>query len=124
MGLIGARRSRVFETPMDAVVISSPSPADEAPCMTAFARGLHVLCEATLQHRRILPADRGRSEDNAMALLRNPDGVTAIYQATWTEWKGYRISLEAEAVRRSPSTHSSVSLPALGRMPAVGGAET
>ncbi|MDQ2963863.1 MAG: Gfo/Idh/MocA family oxidoreductase [Pseudomonadota bacterium] len=34
------------------------------------------------------------SEDNAMAVLRNPEGVTALYHATWTEWKGYGISLE------------------------------
>jgi predicted dehydrogenase len=303
---------RFFETSMDAVVISSPSPAHETACMAAFARGLHVLCEKPLSNtvescRRIVDAalasrralavgfnlryypafafvkqviEDGRigaidhvrvfggheglpkfaheweymaplsgggalmdvgihmtdltrvvlgeitevagvatesiwrvpgSEDNAMALLRNPDGVTAIYQATWTEWKGYGISLEAygdrgmvrgeyapmrttlitqdrpggarqttrnrflgtqirerfktwqstalasfreelsdfvamtegrsglrvadgfaglrsveiaEAVRRSSSTRLSVSLPALGRMPAVGGAAT
>jgi len=35
------------------------------------------------------------SEDNAMAIFRNPAGVAAIYQATWTEWKGYGISVEA-----------------------------
>lgn len=187
--------ARFFETPQDAVVISSPSPAHESACLTAFGRGLHVLCEKPLSNtldscRRIVDAavaarrvlavgfnlryypafafvkqviDRGDigtidhvrvfggheglpkfaheweykapmsgggalmdvgihmtdltryvlgeisevsgvatesiwrvpgSEDNAMALFRNPQGVTAIYQATWTEWKGYGISLE------------------------------
>ena len=36
-----------------------------------------------------------RSEDNGLALLRNRAGVTALFQATWTEWKGYRFYIEA-----------------------------
>ncbi len=35
------------------------------------------------------------SEDNAMAIMRTERGVPVIYQATWTEWKGYQIFLEA-----------------------------
>ena len=35
------------------------------------------------------------SEDNAMAVLRNPDGISASYHATWTEWKGYQFYVEA-----------------------------
>lgn len=35
------------------------------------------------------------SEDNAMVLFRNADGIPAIYQATWTEWKGYQCYIEA-----------------------------
>jgi len=35
------------------------------------------------------------SEDNALAIMKSEAGVPAIYQATWTEWKGYRIFLEA-----------------------------
>jgi len=35
------------------------------------------------------------SEDNAMAVFRSPGGVSAIYQATWTEWKGYKFYVEA-----------------------------
>jgi len=35
------------------------------------------------------------SEDNAMALLRNDEGVTATYHATWSEWKGYQCFVEA-----------------------------
>ncbi len=34
------------------------------------------------------------SEDNAMAILRSPSGVAAIYQATWTDWTGYRSAIE------------------------------
>jgi predicted dehydrogenase len=35
------------------------------------------------------------SEDNAMAIFRSPSGVSAVYQATWTEWKGYGFFVEA-----------------------------
>ncbi len=34
------------------------------------------------------------SEDNAVAVFRGPGGIPAIYQATWTEWKGYRFFVE------------------------------
>jgi predicted dehydrogenase len=35
------------------------------------------------------------SEDNAVAVFRNPEGISASYHATWTEWKGYRFYVEA-----------------------------
>lgn len=35
------------------------------------------------------------SEDNAVAIFRNPAGVYASYHATWTEWKGYQFYVEA-----------------------------
>jgi predicted dehydrogenase len=35
------------------------------------------------------------SEDNAMAIFKSPSGVAAIYQATWTDWKGYKSVVEA-----------------------------
>ncbi len=35
------------------------------------------------------------SEDNALAILKSEAGVLAFYQATWTEWKGYRFFIEA-----------------------------
>ncbi len=35
------------------------------------------------------------SEDNALAIFKSPAGVPALYQATWTEWKGYRFYVEA-----------------------------
>ncbi|MCB2111632.1 MAG: Gfo/Idh/MocA family oxidoreductase [Defluviimonas sp.] len=34
------------------------------------------------------------SEDNAMAIFRAPSGVTATYQATWIDWKGYSSVVE------------------------------
>ncbi len=35
------------------------------------------------------------SEDNALVVLRSLDGIPACYHATWTEWKGYQIYVEA-----------------------------
>ena len=35
------------------------------------------------------------SEDRALAILKSDSGVPAIFEATWNEWKGYRIHLEA-----------------------------
>jgi predicted dehydrogenase len=35
------------------------------------------------------------SEDNALAILKSDKGIPAFYQATWTEWKGYRFFIEA-----------------------------
>ncbi len=34
------------------------------------------------------------SEDNAMAIFKNPDGLAATYHATWAEWKGYKSIVE------------------------------
>lgn len=34
------------------------------------------------------------SEDNAVAVFRSPDGVPAIYHATWNDWKGYKSAVE------------------------------
>lgn len=34
------------------------------------------------------------SEDNALAVFRNPAGLPASYQATWTEWRGYGFYVE------------------------------
>jgi predicted dehydrogenase len=35
------------------------------------------------------------SEDDAIAIMRTRTGIPVRYQATWSEWKGYRLSLEA-----------------------------
>jgi predicted dehydrogenase len=35
------------------------------------------------------------SEDNAMVVMRTERDVPVIFQATWTEWKGYKIFIEA-----------------------------
>ena len=186
----------LFQTPMDALIVSSPVHVHVEPCLKAFERGMHVLCEKPLTHTiessrelvraaarsgkvlavgfnlRYYPAfrfmrdviDEGRigtldhirvfggheglpkfvhdweyrapnsgggamwdvgihmsdlaryyigditevygsmsenvwrlpgSEDNAIAVFRNQQGVTASYQATWIEWKGYGIAVEA-----------------------------
>jgi predicted dehydrogenase len=45
------------------------------------------------------------SEDNAMAIFKSRTGIAAIYQATWTEWKGYRIFLEAYGDRGMVRAH-------------------
>jgi predicted dehydrogenase len=34
------------------------------------------------------------SEDNAIAVFKNPDGIAASYQTTWSEWKGYKSHVE------------------------------
>lgn len=67
--------------------------------MTDMAR--HILGEITeiygVSSNRVwnLPG----SEDNAMAIMKNPDGVAAIYQATWNGWKGYQSAIEVYGTR-------------------------
>ncbi|MBS0563833.1 MAG: Gfo/Idh/MocA family oxidoreductase [Proteobacteria bacterium] len=39
------------------------------------------------------------SEDNAMAIYKSPSGVSALYQATWTDWKGYQSAIEVYGTR-------------------------
>ena len=39
------------------------------------------------------------SEDNAMAIFKNPDGIAATYHATWGEWKGYKSFVEVYGTR-------------------------
>lgn len=36
-----------------------------------------------------------KSEDNATAVFRTESGIPVSYEATWTEWKGYRFYVEA-----------------------------
>ena len=35
------------------------------------------------------------SEDRALAIFKARSGASAIYEATWNEWQGYEVSLEA-----------------------------
>lgn len=185
-----------LETPMDAVIVSTPPHVHEAPCVAALERGLHVLIEKPMAStadacRRILDAGKAAdrtvatgfnmryypafayvkdaissgkigtltqvraygghdglahfthdweyrmpesgggatwdigihmtdmvrhllgevtsvfgvaretvwnlpgSEDNAIAIFKNPDGVPAVYQASWGEWRGYTFAIEA-----------------------------
>jgi predicted dehydrogenase len=39
------------------------------------------------------------SEDNAVAVFLSPDGVPATYHATWNEWKGDEVYVEAYGSR-------------------------
>lgn len=39
------------------------------------------------------------SEDNAVAVFLSADGVPATYHATWNEWKGYDVYVEAYGSR-------------------------
>lgn len=34
------------------------------------------------------------SEDTALAVLKNPEGIPAVYHATWGEWRGYDFAIE------------------------------
>ncbi len=43
--------------------------------------------------------EKGLCEDNAFALLKNPDGPVASLQASWTEWRGYRFWIEIFGTR-------------------------
>lgn len=185
-----------FQTPMDAVIISTPPHVREPICIAAFAHGLHVLAEKPLAPsveacQRILDAAKAAgkqlgggfnmryypafsyvkdviesgkigeidhvriygghdglghftheweyqsefsgggamwdvgihmsdiarfvlgeiisvygvatnsvwnvpgSEDNALAIFKSPDGVNAVYQACWNDWKeGYKAAVE------------------------------
>lgn len=38
-------------------------------------------------------------EDNGFALLRSPTGKVASLQASWSEWRGYRLAIEIYATR-------------------------
>jgi predicted dehydrogenase len=63
--------------------------------MTDLAR--HFLGEITevygVMSNRVWGVDG--SEDNAIAVFRNPQGIGASYQATWDEWRGYQFYVEA-----------------------------
>ncbi len=191
---------RFFDTPMDAVVISTPAHVREPLCLQAFNRGLHVLTEKPLaptvagatrivdaakkagkvlgtgfnmryypafahvkdivasgrigeiDHVRVYGGHDGLghfahdweykaefsgggalwdvgihmsdmtrhilgeissvygvatntvwnvpgSEDNAVAVFKNPEGIPAIYQASWNDWKGYQSAIEVYGSR-------------------------
>ncbi|MCB2128756.1 MAG: Gfo/Idh/MocA family oxidoreductase [Rhodobacteraceae bacterium] len=39
------------------------------------------------------------SEDNAMAIFKSPEGLPAIYQASWIDWNGYKSAVEVYGSR-------------------------
>jgi len=63
------------------------------------------------------------SEDNAVAVFKNPEGVAAIYQATWDEWRGYDFVIEAHGTHGlvrgayAPMKNTLVTLPEPGGKP-------
>lgn len=65
------------------------------------------------------------SEDNAIAIFRNPEGVPATYQATWGDWRGYQFMIEAHGthgmVRGSyaPMRNLLITMPEPGGKPTV-----
>jgi predicted dehydrogenase len=65
------------------------------------------------------------SEDNAVAIFKNPDGIPATYQATWGDWRGYQFVIEAHGthgmVRGSyaPMRNMLITLPEPGGKPTV-----
>lgn len=62
--------------------------------MTDLAR--HLAGEITqvygIQSNRIWKVDG--SEDNAVAVFQTDSGIPIAYEATWSEWKGYRFYVE------------------------------
>src|SRR5687768_7106121 len=64
-GAVVARSLEEFlDTEMDAVIVSSPVHVHEEPCVAAFARGRHVLCEKPVANtieatQRIVEAAQG-----------------------------------------------------------------
>jgi predicted dehydrogenase len=64
------------------------------------------------------------SEDNAMVVLKGNAGVTALYQATWTEWKGYRFFIEAYGPLGMVRAYYAPMFNLLVTQPRPGGART
>lgn len=62
--------------------------------MTDMAR--HILGEITSVYGVATSRVWGveGSEDNAVAIFKSPEGVPAIYQASWNDWKGYMSAIE------------------------------
>jgi predicted dehydrogenase len=60
-------------------------------------------------------------EDNGFALLRNRDGRIASLQASWTEWRGYRLRVEIYGTRGCIRAWCFPMMTELVTMPANGG---
>ena len=60
-------------------------------------------------------------EDEAMALLRNEDGVVASIEASWDEWKGYRFHVEAYGDRGMARAYYAPMMATVVRMDRPGG---
>lgn len=63
-------------------------------------------------------------EDNAVTLVRRDDGVTAVIEASWDEWKGYRFFIEAYGDRGMARASYAPMLSTLIQMDRPGGNPT
>ena len=60
-------------------------------------------------------------EDEAIALLRTADGVTASIEASWHEWRGYRFHIEAYGDRGMARAYYAPMMAAVIRLDKPGG---
>jgi predicted dehydrogenase len=60
-------------------------------------------------------------EDEAMALLRNEDGVAASIEASWDDWKGYRFHIEAYGDRGMARAYYAPMMATVVRLDRPGG---
>jgi predicted dehydrogenase len=63
-----------------------------------------------------------RSEDNAFALMRGPNGVVASLHSSWSEWKGYRFYIEAYGDRGMARAYYAPMMSTIITMDKPGGA--
>jgi predicted dehydrogenase len=63
-------------------------------------------------------------EDEAIALLRTRDGVTASVEATWHEWRGYRFHIEAYGDRGMARAYYAPMMATVIRLDKPGGAKS
>ncbi|MDH5530779.1 MAG: Gfo/Idh/MocA family oxidoreductase [Paracoccaceae bacterium] len=64
------------------------------------------------------------SEDNAIAIFRNPEGIAATYQATWGDWRGYQFVIEAHGTHGMVRGSYAPMRNLLITMPEPGGKQT
>jgi predicted dehydrogenase len=63
-------------------------------------------------------------EDEAIALLRTADGVTASIEASWHEWRGYRFHVEAYGDRGMARAYYAPMMATVIRLDKPGGAKS
>lgn len=63
------------------------------------------------------------SEDDAIAVFKNPEGIAAVYHATWGEWRGYDFAIEVHGTHGmvrgayAPMKNVLITLPEPGGRP-------
>jgi predicted dehydrogenase len=63
-------------------------------------------------------------EDEAIALLRTADGVTASIEASWHEWRGYRFHIEAYGDRGMARAYYAPMMATVIRLDKPGGSKS